>query len=259
MPPSGESEFLQLANHMADAARPITLAYFRSNMVIESKSDRSPVTAADRESEAAMRDLIESTFPDHGILGEELGPRNLDAEYLWVLDPIDGTKSFAVGMPVFTILIALLRGGIPILGLMDCPATGERWIGMAGRQTTFNGQGVRTRDCSALETAWLGATSPNMFPAGDFEAFEQLRRKCTHTVWGAHACAYGYLSSGHMDAVCEATMQPYDYLPLVPIVTGAGGVITDWRGEALTLESDGRVLAAGNAEIHRQGLAALAA
>ncbi len=244
---------------MADTARPITLAHFRSGMAVESKRDLSPVTAADRQAEAAMRALIEADFPDHGILGEETGPKNLDAQYIWVLDPIDGTNSFVAGMPVFTTLIALLRYGIPILGLMDCPAMNERWIGMEGRQTTFNGGGARTRDCSALETAWLGATSPNMFPAGDFEAFEQLRRKTAQTVWGAHACAYGYLSSGLMDVVCEATMQPYDYLPLVAIVKGAGGVITDWQGEALTLESDGRVLAAGDGEVHRRALAALAA
>jgi inositol-phosphate phosphatase/L-galactose 1-phosphate phosphatase/histidinol-phosphatase len=247
---SSPDEFIALAKALADAARPIALKHFRSPLAIDSKADDSPVTIADRDTEAAMRTLIEATFPDHGILGEEHGSERTDAEYVWVLDPIDGTQSFATGKPLFGTLIALARHGRPILGVIDMPALGERFIGIAGQHTVFDGAAISTRRCANLADAWLYATSPQMFPTGDFEAFEGLRKSCRRAIYGGECYAYGLLAAGHVDLVVESTMQPYDYAALVPIVEGAGGVISDWNGRPLTLASDGRVLAAGDAALH---------
>jgi inositol-phosphate phosphatase / L-galactose 1-phosphate phosphatase / histidinol-phosphatase len=242
--------FVALAETLADAARPVAMRYFRRRLDIEAKDDLSPVTIADREAEAAMRALIEEAYPAHGILGEEHGSVRTDAEYVWVLDPIDGTQSFVTGKPLFGTLIALARNGRPILGVMDMPALAERWVGAAGRTTTFDGAPASVRACSELADAWLYATSPQMFPPGDFEAFEGLRQQCRRAIYGAECYAYGLLAGGHVDLVVESTMQPYDYAALVPIVEGAGGVISDWNGRPLTLASDGRVIAAGDAGLH---------
>ncbi len=250
----GDDAFLELAARLADAAGAIAMEHFRTAIAIDSKSDASPVTAADRAAEAVMRKLIAKTFPGHGILGEEHGAERIDAEYVWVLDPIDGTQSFATGKPLFGTLIALLHRGAPIIGIMDCPALKERWIGMRNWRTTFNGADVSVRPAAEMSDAWLYATSPHMFPVGDFEAFERLRKQARRTIYGAECCAYGYLANGYTDIVCESTMQPYDYFALVPIVDGAGGVMTDWRGDPLTLESDGRTIAAGDKRLHAQAI-----
>ena len=255
-PPGALDGFLALAEKLADAAGPIVMESFRRGAAAETKADMSPVTAADREAEAAMRGLIEAACPGHGIVGEELGTLNPEAEFVWVLDPIDGTQSYVTGKPLFGTLIALARDGAPVLGVMDNPALGERWIGCEGRPTIFNGEAISVRPCAELDQAWLYATSPHMFE-GDFDSFERLRKRVRRALYGAECIAYGLLASGHVDLVCEATMQPYDFAALVPVVTGAGGVISDWQGGALNLGSDGRVLAAGDERAHAQALAVL--
>jgi inositol-phosphate phosphatase/L-galactose 1-phosphate phosphatase/histidinol-phosphatase len=248
-------EFVDLAGRLADAAGPIVRGYFRAGTEIHDKADATPVTAADREAETAMRALIEAEFPGHGILGEEFGPVREDAEFVWVLDPIDGTKSFVTGKPLFGILIGLARAGLPILGIIEQPVLGERWIGAAGMRTTFNGRPAHTRSCGALGDAWLYATSPEMFGEGeDFAAFGRLKRAVKHPVYGADCYAYGLLAAGFVDLVCEAALKPFDFTAIVPIVAGAGGVMTDWAGADLTLASDGRVLAAGDGAIHAAAL-----
>lgn len=257
-----ESEILAAAaaaaELMAEAVRPIVLGYFRHGVAIDTKADASPVTIADREAEARMREMITQAFPDHGILGEEHGSVRLDAEYVWVLDPIDGTKSFVTGKPLFGTLIALARRGRPVVGVIDAPALGERWIGVEGRPTTFNGQPASVRACPTLDQAWLYATSPQMFEGGDAAAFERLRLRCRATNYGADCYAFGLLANGTVDLVCEASTKPYDYCALVPVIQGAGGVMTDWGGRPLEIESDGRVLAAGDAALHAAALAVLA-
>ncbi len=166
--------FVRHAEAMADAVRPVVLRYFADPVLFETKADASPVTAADREAEATMRRLIEAAWPTHGILGEEFGADRIDAALVWVLDPIDGTKSFVTGKPLFGTLIALLRDGRPIVGVIDMPALDERWVGAEGRVTTFNGRPVRVRACRELECAWLYSTSPRMFTGTDADAFERL-------------------------------------------------------------------------------------
>ncbi len=257
--PPDPMQYLDLALAMADAANPIVMRYFRGDLEIEAKSDLSPVTAADRKAETAMRDLIEAAHPDHGIYGEEHGKVRVDAQYVWVLDPIDGTMSFVTGKPLFGTLIGLVRNGVPILGVIDAPAMGERWIGMAGHQTTFNGKPVWARACDKLGHAWLYATSPDMFEGADAKAFNHLRKKCRRTVFGADCYAYGLLANGTVDLVCEAALEPYDFIALAPVIKGAGGFITTWEGDEVTLYSGPRVLAAGDVHIHETALEMLGA
>ena len=211
---------------------PFSLKYFRTGIGFQAKADDSPVTLADREAETALRDIITETCPDHGIVGEEHGTEGADAEYVWVLDPIDGTQSFFTGKPLFGTLIALLKDGVPVLGVMDMPALDERWVGAAGRPTTFNGAEVTTKACTEMGHAWLYATSPQMFKGANFSRFEALRGQARRTIYGAECHAYGLLACGWVDIVCEDTMEPYDWAALVPIVEGAGGVMSDWKGGA---------------------------
>ncbi len=243
-------DLLALAGRLADAAGAVAMRHFRGALAVDAKADASPVTVADREAELAMRSILEAERPEHGIFGEEHGRARLDAEYVWVLDPIDGTKSFVIGKPLFGNLIALLHRGRPLVGIINCPALGERWVGMAGRPTTLNGKPVKSRAGIEPAAAWLATTTPEMFTGGDADAFARLRRGVRHAVYGGDCHSYGLLASGTLDLVAEANMQPYDYMALVPVIEGAGGVVTDWQGAALSIESDGRVLAAGDAALH---------
>jgi inositol-phosphate phosphatase / L-galactose 1-phosphate phosphatase / histidinol-phosphatase len=247
------SKELDLAKKLADCARDIVLPYFRQPLDIISKADDSPVTIADREAEQAMRALIKNTFPDHGILGEEFGQENIDADYVWALDPIDGTKSFITGTPLFGTLVSLLKAGSPVIGIIDMPALNERWVGCDGRPTTFQGKNVHVRPCASLDKAWLYATSPHMFES-DFPAFEKVRKQTHCALYGIDCYAYGLLANGACDLVIEATMGIYDFCALAPVVAGAGGTMTDWRGGALNLQSDGRVVAAGDPAMSRAAL-----
>lgn len=238
---------LALAEALADAAGPIIRGYFRRKIAIDEKPDQTPVTIADRESEAAMRRLIEERFPEHGIIGEEYGRARADADYAWVLDPIDGTKNFISGIPLFGTLIALVHRRRPVLGIIDQPILRERWIGVAGRPTTLNGAPVRTRACAALGQATLFCTAPQgMFAGADAEGFARLSGAVKLTRGGADCYAYAQLANGFIDLVVEGGLKPYDYCALVPVIEGAGGVITDWRGRALDLGADGRVIACGD-------------
>jgi inositol-phosphate phosphatase/L-galactose 1-phosphate phosphatase/histidinol-phosphatase len=243
---TGYAKELELAERLADCARAHVLSYYRKALDIDTKKDESPVTRADRETEKAMRVLIGETFPDHGILGEEFGAERNDAEYVWTLDPIDGTKSFITGSPLFGTLISLLKDGLPVIGIIDMPVLSERWIGCEGHPTTFNGKDVRVRPCAAIGEAWLYATSPHMFKGNDFQAFERVRKQAGCTLYGTDCYAYGLLANGACDLVIEATMGVHDYCALVPVITGAGGTMTDWQGLPLGLHSDGRVVAAGD-------------
>ncbi len=250
-------EFLALAHRLADASGAIVRRYFRAGVEVMHKDDRSPVTIADREAEAAIREILGKRHPDHGVVGEEHADRRPRAEFVWVIDPIDGTKSFITGRPLFGTLIALTRRGVPILGVIDHPALGERWIGAHGWPTLMNGREVRARHCGRLSDAALFASSPHMFKRVAAPAFERVRKRCRQTVYGSDCYAYALVASGFSDLVVEANMDIYDYLAAVPVIEGAGGVMTDWRGRKLTLASGDRVIAAGDAAVHAQALALL--
>lgn len=255
--------FVTLAHRLADVAGAEALRYFRSTFDIELKDDRSPVTRADREAEAAMRAAIEAAYPEHGILGEEHGSVRLDAEHVWVLDPIDGTRAFVNGIPLFATLIALVRDGAPVLGLNSFPALGERWLGVAGEETRhwFGGNDdgpSRVRPCPSLAAARMCTTSPDMFTDADAARYAALKAKVRDTRFGTDAWAYAMVAAGQTDIVAESGMKPYDYLSHAVIVAGAGGTITDWEGKPLGIDSPGSVLAAGDPAVHAHALAALA-
>jgi inositol-phosphate phosphatase / L-galactose 1-phosphate phosphatase / histidinol-phosphatase len=249
---------LALAEALADTARPIIRGYFRRGIAVDEKPDATPVTVADREAEAAMRRLIEDRFPEHGIIGEEHGRTRADAEHVWVLDPIDGTKSFISGIPLFGTLIALVHRGRPVIGIIDQPILDERWFGARGRPTTLNGAPARTRVCARLAQATLFSTAPQaMFAGADEEAFGRLSRSVKLLRTGADCYAYALLASGFIDLVVESGLKPYDYCALVPVIEGAGGALVDWEGRALDLSSDGRVIACGDPRLLAPARAAL--
>jgi histidinol phosphatase-like enzyme (inositol monophosphatase family) len=253
-----EPRFVQLANELADAARPIAARYFRTPVAIDDKTDNSPVTIADREAETAMRDLLQRHVPDHGVFGEEHGAVRTDAEYVWVLDPIDGTKAFITGLPIFGTLVALLHRGKPVMGIIDQPILKERWLGVEGQRSTFNGRPISVRACPSLDRAYMYSTAPLMFPGAYEKPHEALTKKVKLFRWGGDCYAYGLLASGHVDLVVEASLKLYDFAALVPVIKGAGGLITDWRGRELDMQSDGSVLAAGDPAVHRAAMGVLA-
>lgn len=248
-----DRKLVEAAEAAADLAGGIIRPLFRSALLVEAKGDASPVTEADRAAERALRAFLTERFPAHGIMGEEYGTERGDAEYLWVLDPIDGTRAFLTGRPLFGTLIGLLHRGEPVLGLIDQPVTRERWVGVAGqgagKGTSFRspmGGTVAPRACESLSVAELSCTSPDMFPPGDAERFEKVRQAARRVTWGGDCYSYGLITLGLVDTVVETTLKPWDWAALVPIIEGAGGRMTDWRGNALTLESRGDVIAVGD-------------
>ena len=250
-------ELIDFASGLADQSRPLILNYFRRPLSVENKADASPVTVADRETERVLRTLIHERFPDHGLLGEEHGREGVESRYTWVIDPIDGTKSFISGMPTFGTLIALLVGGRPMLGVLDMPALNERWVGGSGRTTLMNGSACRSRQCKRLQEAMLFATSIDMFDDETRQSFNEVSSRVRFRRFGADCYAYGLLASGFIDLVIEADLQPYDYLPLISVIEGAGACISDWKGQPLGIDSDGRVVAAATPALHEQVLAIL--
>jgi histidinol phosphatase-like enzyme (inositol monophosphatase family) len=239
---------LALALRLADAAGNAIRPLFRGQWSQERKADRSFVTEADRAAEAAMRALIEAEFPADGIIGEEYGTRNEGAGRQWVLDPIDGTTSFIAGRPIFGTLIALLQDGWPVLGIIDQPVSGERWVGRIGHPTLFSGKPAATKPLKELSDAVLATTSPHLFTNEEADAFMSVAKQVAEKkiVFGGDCYNYGLVASGHIDLVIEAGLKLYDYAALVPVVEGAGGIMADWQGNPLDAASDGTVIALGD-------------
>ena len=242
-----------LASRLADTARNTVRQYFRMPLAVEQKPDLSPVTIADRAIEAEMRRLIRAEFPTHGIRGEEF-PTEEGDEFTWVLDPIDGTKSFITGFPLFGSLIALAQGTRPVFGVLEAPAMGERWVGCEGLPTLFNGVPVRTSTCRSIEHAKVYTTTSETFRGSDRELFDRVTGRAALRRYGGDCYLYGLLASGFCDLVIELSMKPYDYLALVPVVEGAGGKMSDWSGAPLTTETGDKVLAAATTELWEQAL-----
>uniref|UniRef100_A0A7N0T8C1 histidinol-phosphatase n=1 Tax=Kalanchoe fedtschenkoi TaxID=63787 RepID=A0A7N0T8C1_KALFE len=258
--------FADVGNRLADASGEVIRRYFRSSFDILDKEDSSPVTIADQKAEEAMVSILQECLPAHAIFGEENGwsCKEESADYVWVLDPIDGTKSFITGKPLFGTLIALLYKGKPILGIIDQPVLKERWIGISGRRSTMNGKAVSTRACANLSQAYLDTTSPHLFSCDAVEAFARVRSKVKVPLYGCYCYAYALLASGFVDLVVESGLKPYDFLALIPVIEGAGGVISDWTGQALLWEASPdsqatsfNVLAAGDERLHRQAVDSL--
>jgi myo-inositol-1(or 4)-monophosphatase len=254
-------DFAAFVDQLADAAGEAILPFFRTSLAVEDKSRGGafdPVTAADRAAEGAMRTLIQSTFPEHGIIGEEFGAERIDAEYVWVLDPIDGTKSFIAGMPAWGTLIALTRFGEPVYGMMHQPFTRERFTGDGGAAHYRGPTGdrdLRVRPCADLADALLFTTSPTLMNDADRLTFARVESLVRLSRYGGDCYAYCMLAAGHIDLVIETELKAHDVIPLIPIVRGAGGVITTWDGGGA--ERGGRVVVAGDAHVHEAALALL--
>ena len=251
-------DLLQFANRLADASGAIIRRRFRQKINVEIKDDNSPVSDADRETESEMRRLIGAEFPGHGVIGEEYGKDRPDSEFVWVLDPIDGTKSFITGRPLFGTLIALCRNGTPILGIVDHPALGERWIGAIGQPTRFNGTAVRVRACSGIASAAMFGSSPHSKTPSNEIAFDRVRRAARQVLYSSDCYAYGLIACGFADLCVEFGIGIHDFLAIVPVIEGAGGIVSDWNGGALTIASGDKVIAAGDAAVHRAAMELLA-
>jgi len=244
---------LALAEQLADVARRIVLEHFRAPVAVEHKVDGTPVTVADRDIETHMRRMIRAAFPAHAIRGEEFAAEG-SGEFTWVLDPIDGTKSFVSGYPLFGSLIALQQDERSVLGVVEAPVVAERWVGAEGRGTLFNGKPARTRDCRSLGEAILCTTTPESFDEPERSRFEALSARTALRRFGGDCYLYGMLASGYCDLVVEAKLKPHDFMAGIPIVTGAGGRISDWRGAPLSAASDGRVVLAASEALWQQAL-----
>jgi myo-inositol-1(or 4)-monophosphatase len=252
---------VRVAEAAADAAGAVIRPYFRAGLSADLKGDASPVTIADRTAEQVMRAVLGERFPGHGILGEEFGLQNPSSGLRWVLDPIDGTRAFITGRPVFGTLVALMQEGRPILGIIDQPVTGERWIGVAGRPTVFRGPwggrpGIRA--CPSLASAELSVTSTEVFGPADLGKWQRLQASVRRTSFGGDCYAYGLLALGQIDVLAEATLKIWDWAALVPVIEGAGGRVTDWSGYPLVPDSSGHILAVGDPALLDQALRLLA-
>jgi myo-inositol-1(or 4)-monophosphatase len=254
-------DFSAFVDRLATASGEAILPFFRTSLSVDNKSGAGkfdPVTEADRAAETVMRNLIRNAFPGHGIVGEEFGNERADAEYVWVLDPIDGTKSFITGMPAWGTLIALMRAGEPVYGMMHQPFTRERFTGDGARARYRGPAGERTlhtRNCAALGQAILMTTSPLLMNESDRQTFGKVERAVRLSRYGGDCYAYCMLAGGHVDLIVETELKPYDIAPLIPIVVGAGGIVTAWDGGPA--KSGGRIVAAGDRRVHEQALTVL--
>jgi myo-inositol-1(or 4)-monophosphatase len=254
---------VEFAHALADISGKAILPYFRKPIGVTNKGGTAgfdPVTAADRAAERAIRKAIRARFPDHGIVGEEFAAVTGSSRYRWLIDPIDGTRAFIMGSPLWGTLLGLMDGPTPILGLMDQPFTGERfWSDRAGarwRGPHGKTRRIATRPCAGLADAILTSTHPEMFKAGGEAArFDAVRSRVRMTRYGGDCYGYCLLAAGHVDVVIETSLKPYDIMPLVPIIEAAGGVVTTWEGTPAT--DGGRIVAAGDGRVHQEALAIL--
>ena len=245
--------FVAMAEDLADVSRTM-LADAGGGAAAEDKPDRTFVTAMDRAIEERLRETILAKQPDHGVWGEEFGRSNTDAEFQWILDPIDGTAQFIAGIPVYSTLIALAHGGVPIIGVMDFPATGERWTGCRGRPTLMNEKPCRVRNCTSLADAVMSTSSPDFYAETERPVLSALQQRTRWRIYGGAAMSYARLASGRTDLACDAGFQVYDFAAMRPVIEGAGGIITDWEGRPLTLASGRRLVASGSPAVHAAAL-----
>lgn len=248
------SAFLAFANRMADASRAVINEHLGLAASFDTKNDASPVTVVDRKVEETLRAMITAAYPEHGILGEEFASDKLDAEFVWVIDPIDGTKAFITGMPIYGTLIALAHNGVPVLGVIDQPATSERWAGLEGQVSTYNGQPISTRACASLSDAIVANGGPESLSPGEMAAFAELKKRTKWRIYGGNCYIYGRLAMGRADISIDCGLDPFDYCALDVVVRGAGGCMSDWEGKRLTIRSGHRVIASGDPEMHRQAV-----
>ena len=258
MPTHDTTRLIAFADTLADAAREAILPYFRAKHSVTNKLDDGrfdPVTDADQAAERAMLAQIEREFPDHGVLGEEYGERAGKSGYQWILDPIDGTRAFISGLPTWGVLIGLYYEGRPLIGVMDQPFTQERyrgWMDGANATTRAGTHPIRARSCGSLSNATLSTTSPDLFEDDEARAWSNVRREAKLVRYGLDCYAYAMIAAGHIDAVVESNLKPFDIAALIPIITGAGGGVCAWDGGDAS--QGGRVLAFGDTRVRDEAL-----
>lgn len=245
------------AASLVEISRPIARQWFRQEPGIEKKTDASPVTIADKAIEAALREAIEARFPDHGIIGEEHAQRSGSSAFTWVIDPIDGTRSFSCGNPLFGTLVAVLYDQRPVIGVIDLPALDQTWLGVEGEPSQLNGHPVATANTRRVDEARLTTTSAQAL-GQDLPRFQRLATTARVTNFGGDCANYAHLSSGWCDIVAESNLNAYDIMAAIPIITGAGGCLTQWDGSAITLSSyDGTALATASSSLHDEAVSLL--
>lgn len=239
-------QFLNFAEKLADASREILLETAKNPPEISIKSDSSYVTNADKVAEAKLREMISETYPHHGIVGEEYEDTNADAEFVWVLDPIDGTAAFIAGIPVYGTLIGLAWNGKPYVGVMDHPVTADRWTGVAGRFACRNGAPVVVKSCGDLENAFVTCSNVDFMTEKEQARFAKLRAVVRYVQYGGSCFAYGVLASGRTDLAVDGGFGTYDVFASAAVILGAGGFMTDWDGKQIDTNWSGQVIAAGD-------------
>jgi histidinol phosphatase-like enzyme (inositol monophosphatase family) len=254
-------EWSPFFHRLADLSGAAILPHFRTRLVVDNKEIAAfdPVTAADRAAEEVIRAEITAAFPDHGILGEEFGDDSGSADHVWIIDPIDGTRAFISGLPTWGTLVGLKHRGEPVFGMMAQPFTSERFMG-DGRTSVYSGPGgesvLTTRRCADLSEATLFTTSPHIFSEPESEAFRRVESSVRLSRYGVDCYAYAMLAAGHVDLVIESGLKTFDIMPLIPVITGAGGVVTNWEGSSAI--DGGRVIASGDPRLHEAALKRLA-
>lgn len=254
--------YIATAHALAERASEVILPHFRADLTVDHKGGTmfDPVTVADRDAESAIRQALAEIYPEHGIVGEEFGDERTDADLCWIIDPIDGTRAFIMGQPLWGTLIGLTAGGTPLLGMMNQPYTGERF--WSGESESYFARGdetrpIRTRPCPKLGNAILASTAPEVFDQEEFSRFEKLASAVRLRRFGGDCYNYCLLAMGQVDLVAEAGLKPFDILPLVPIIERAGGIVTTWEGG--DPRHGGRILAAGDPALHASALEILSA
>ena len=249
---SNLEDLLLFSNYLADESAKIIKQYFRKSLIVSNKEDQSPVTIADKNTELRIRELIESKYPNHGILGEEFDEKKNNSEYLWVIDPIDGTRSFIAGHKDFGTLIALLYKNEPIIGIINCPIHKERWVGVKGRRTTLNNIEVKTSNVISLKNSYV--SSSGLYFDNDHlrVGFNKIIKKSKYYRYGGDCYMYGMLASGLIQIVIEDTLKTHDYMALIPVIKGAGGCVTDKYGNEVNINSKGSIIATANKTLHKE-------
>lgn len=243
----------RIAEIAADAAR----GYFRGRLGIEFKEDESPVTQADKGVEAEVRAYLSEHFPDHGVFGEEQGQTGVDRKHVWIIDPIDGTRSFLSGHPLFGFLLGHLTDGVPEVGVIGMPALNETFVGVRGAGATLQGEPIQVAKQTELDQAILFINEGEKIYRDHPDTFDRLTRAGQTRRFAYDCYPHALLAAGHVDAVVDYDLQPYDYLPVSAVVEAAGGIMTDWDGKPLSLASDGRVVSAATPGLHAQLLTLL--
>ena len=249
---SNIDEFINFAKYLSDESEKIIKQYFRTSLIIDSKEDETPVTIADRNVELKIRELISKTYPDHGILGEEFDSTNINSEYLCVIDPIDGTRSFIAGHKDFGTLIALLYKSVPIIGIINCPMHNERWVGIINQPTTMNDNIVTTSKKLTINESYFCTSGLYLEDKLFRKSCDKIINQAKYHRLGGDCYMYGMIASGLIEIVLEDTLKTHDYMALIPVIEGAGGIVTDKYGQPITINSDGSILATANKALHNQ-------